>query len=171
MKKICMKRSFTLIEMLIAMSLLSVIMYVMVVLLEQTNRAASGSTAKMKVCEDARLLLDRIQNDITNMDPTTCHSTFGDTTKTIGEMAGSGGNGLRIYTSRPLDADVTFCKVEYSKSGKLLKETVTFYDRQKLDSEGVPSVAKTVETTLLYNVEAFSATYNDSTGIMIISLQ
>lgn len=136
MKKICKKRSFTLIEMLIAMSLLSMVLYSLVLLLDQTEKAMTNGVAKMKVLEDARLVLDRIQNDIQNIDSVSFHSMFGNN-----ELAIQGdGSMIEIYTTRLLNSTPNLCKVQYSLSGHALQESVTFYDCQELDEGSTPQV-------------------------------
>ncbi len=67
-------RRFTLLEMLMAMGLLSLIMYSLLSMLGQTQKAMSIGISKINGSEDARLVLNMIESDLQCIDFNTAES-------------------------------------------------------------------------------------------------
>ncbi len=68
MKKIKSAHCFTLLEMLLAMALLSIIMFTLLSMMTQTQKAVSTGVSKMNASEDARLVLNMMEADLNCMD-------------------------------------------------------------------------------------------------------
>ena len=58
------KRYFTVLEMLIAMGLLSVIMFTLLSMLDQSQNVMTRGVSQLNVVDEARVVLDQIENDI-----------------------------------------------------------------------------------------------------------
>ena len=69
MKKIYAKKQhFTILEMFVSMGLLSVILFALLSMLDQSQKITMIGISKMTVTEEARIVLDQIENDITSID-------------------------------------------------------------------------------------------------------
>ncbi len=70
-KTMKLKRHFTLLEMLLAMGLLSLIMYSLLSMLSQTQKSMTVGVSKMNASEDARLALNMMESDLSCIDYST----------------------------------------------------------------------------------------------------
>ena len=62
------QRSFTILEMLVALGLLSVIMFSLLSMLDQSQKAMEKGVSQMDVMEEARTVLDQIKNHVICVD-------------------------------------------------------------------------------------------------------
>lgn len=141
MKKMILKKHpFTILEILVAMGLLSVIMYSLLSILDQSQKAMSIGVSLMSVTEDARVVLDQIENDITCIDyqnailkdkrPSDDPMTYA-LSQVLDCSSSDDSSDFTIMTSRPGKLS-QFCKVRYFKSGFELIMEVQVYDEANL---------------------------------------
>jgi len=139
------KRSFTLIEMLVAMGLLSILVYAMVSLLDQTQKAMSAGVGQMEVTEDAQFVMDRIARDVQNRIPLSKRAAWTSNRTTAVDVADE--NTLVIITTR-IKKKAEYCKVTY--------QWESAYTDKALDGIGDATSKKT------YNVLTETVDYLDS---------
>lgn len=155
-KMILKKRRFTVLEMMVSMGLLSVIMFALLSMLDQSQRAMTTGVSKMEVTEEARIVLDQLENDITCVDYLSADKKLRDMSEThrisnlkTDVLSVKSDGAFVVHTSRPGKLP-RFCKVIYELDGYELKMNVWTYD----DKEN--SFKKEDERILLTNVLKFN---------------
>ncbi len=158
------KKYFTVLEMLTAMSLLSVIMYALLSMLDQSQSAMNKGMSRLSVTDEARSVLDQIENDITcvayqdalEKDSHNVSSMQDHVLKTTA-------NGFQVYTSRPGRLPL-LCKVSYEKAGNnLVVKTSTFDEGD--GSWKAPANEPAGGRILLTNVLAFEVRMDRYSGL------
>lgn len=158
MKKNLLKiRAFTILELLVAMGLLSVIMFALTEMLDQSQKSMRLGVSKMDVVEEARIVLDQIENDITCLDYKSAvekakrpeddpldfamNNTF---------VVTKNGSTVQFYTTRA-GRMPRFCQVkyEYNSTKYTLGMSIQTYD----ESNG--TWRKEADRILLTNVQDF----------------
>lgn len=144
-------RHFTVLEMLISMGLLSVIVFTLLSMLDQSQTAMNKGVSQLDVIEEARIVLDQIENDITCIDYENAiakdsHDVEDPRTDVLKVV--NSGNSFTVYTTRAGKLP-RFCKVSYKKSGYKLLMDIETYD----ESDG--SFRQEPTRTLLTNVLGF----------------
>lgn len=149
------KKYFTVLEMLIAMGLLSVIMFSLLSMLDQSQKAMSKGMSRLNVTDEARIVLDQIENDITCIDYKNAllkdaHNVSHPQDDVLKKTA----RGFSIYTTRPGRLPL-LCKISYEKEGyKLVVKTKTYDEKKK--SWVTPENEDENGRILLTNVLAFN---------------
>lgn len=143
------KYAFTLLEMLMAMSLLSFILLALVTMLGQTQKAMTTGSNKMDACERGRMALDLMDTDLSSID----FKTFYDEGLS-GSAFTNNSSGFTVYVTRPGSVS-QFSKVEYFLDGTNLKVSI-----EKIGGTGSDSTEK----ILLEGVESFKVTAFDADG-------
>ncbi|MBE6407633.1 MAG: hypothetical protein E7038_03405 [Lentisphaerae bacterium] len=148
--KIC---RFTILEMLVAMGLLSVIMFALLSMLDQSQKAMTKGVSQMDVVEEARAVLDQIENDVTCVDYKNAvekdRRSNDPLQFALNNVLVTKDGSLELYTTRAGRLP-RFCKVLYRKSGhNLIMETKTY-------DEKYHSWVEETDRTLLTNVLAFN---------------
>lgn len=162
MKKTTLKKhQFTILEILVAMGLLSVIMYSLLSILDQSQKAMSVGVSLMSVTEDARVVLDQLENDITCIDyqsailkdkrPNDDPMTYA-LNKVLDCSSADDSSDFTVLTSRPGKLS-QFCKVRYFKSGYELRMKIQVYDEANL------AWGPEKEQVLLDNVMDFNVSF------------
>ncbi len=123
------RQNFTVLEMLVAMALLSIILYSLVMMLDQTQKTMEVGLNKITVAEQARLILDMMENDLNTVDIKTT-KTFGDETVgwlEVGKVSShkgafsinsadskgiAGGEAFRVFSTRTSTIPM-FCMITY----------------------------------------------------------
>lgn len=144
------KRSFTVVEMMVALILFSVIMFVLLSLMTQAQNIMRRGVSKANVFEDAMIVLNRIGDDLSCADFTleTEEAYFKNGTPHLSTLEVEP-NKCTILTRR-YDGTSMLCKVEYVLQSNSLRERVYNFDKDENDFEITPSS----EQTLLENVVA-----------------
>ena len=115
------KQSFTLIEMLVAMALLSLIMFALVSLMDQTQKAMSQGVSQMEASEDVQIAMDRIERDLSNLLVLSKRKAW-ESNNAATITAGDGK--LVVYTMR-LKKKPEYCKVTYEWKERFTDNTLT----------------------------------------------
>lgn len=148
------KRYFTVLEMLIAMGLLSVIMFTLLSMLDQSQNVMTRGVSQLNVVDEARVVLDQIENDITCVDYKNAKLKGNKVTDPKEHVLVKTTNGFMVYTSRPGRLPL-LCQVTYKKVGyKLVVETWTYDEKSKTWVR--PENEDDNGRTLLTNVLAFN---------------
>ena len=149
------KRYFTVLEMLIAMGLLSVIMFTLLSMLDQSQNVMTRGVSQLNVVDEARVVLDQIENDITCVDYKNAKlKDSHNVTHLQEDVLVKTSRGFMVYTSRPGRLPL-LCKVSYEKEGyKLVVKTKTYDEKNK--SWVTPENEDDNGRTLLTNVLAFN---------------
>lgn len=124
------KKYFTVLEMLIAMGLLSVIMFTLLSMLDQSQKAMTKGVSRLNVVEEARVVLDQIENDITCVDY--AEAVLKDPLRVKKPQddvlfVANGGESLTVYTTRTGSLPI-LCRVTYEKRGYNLHVITKEYD-------------------------------------------
>lgn len=149
------KRYFTVLEMLIAMGLLSVIMFTLLSMLDQSQNVMTRGVSQLNVVDEARVVLDQIENDITCVDYKNAKlKDSHNVTHPQEDVLVKTSRGFMVYTSRPGRLPL-LCKISYEKEGyKLVVKTKTYDEKNK--SWVTPENEDDNGRTLLTNVLAFN---------------
>lgn len=149
------KRYFTVLEMLIAMGLLSVIMFTLLSMLDQSQNVMTRGVSQLNVVDEARVVLDQIENDITCVDYKNAKlKDSHNVSRPQEDVLVKTSRGFMVYTSRPGRLPL-LCKISYEKVGyKLVVKTKTYDEKNK--SWVTPENEDDNGRTLLTNVLAFN---------------
>ena len=149
------KRYFTVLEMLIAMGLLSVIMFTLLSMLDQSQNVMTRGVSQLNVVDEARVVLDQIENDITCVDYKNAKlKDSHNVTHPQEDVLVKTSRGFMVYTSRPGRLPL-LCRISYEKVGyKLVVKTKTYDEKNK--SWVTPENEDDNGRTLLTNVLAFN---------------
>lgn len=149
------KRYFTVLEMLIAMGLLSVIMFTLLSMLDQSQNVMTRGVSQLNVVDEARVVLDQIENDITCVDYKNAKlKDSHNVTNPREQVLVKTDKGFMVYTSRPGRLPL-LCKVIYEKNGyNLIAKTKTYDEEHK--SWVTPENEDEEGRILLTNVLAFN---------------
>ena len=143
------KQSFTLIEMLVAMALLSLIMFALVSLMDQTQKAMSQGVSQMEASEDVQIAMDRIERDLSNLLVLSKRKAW-ESNNAATITAGDGK--LVVYTMR-LKKKPECCKVTYEWKESFTDNTLT----------GIQDTdARTTHNVLVETVDYLNATNGQS---------
>lgn len=116
-KKRDTKHPFTVLELLIAMSLLSIMVYSLTLLMNQSQRAMSLGVGKMDAFEELRLALDQMENDLNSINISSWEKhpdNLDENGKIITPaFTTSGSDSFTVYANRP-GVIPQLCKITYS---------------------------------------------------------
>ncbi len=142
---------FTVLEMMMAMTLLAIVMFVLISIMDQSQKIVTSGISKINVFEDARSVLDLIENDFAcvEFNPGAWGTSPDDADESIRIPSSSE---ITLYTYRS-DVITQLCKVSYKFSGSLLKEEKRVWDQSLNNGEGDWSGIET--RNLLINVGNF----------------
>lgn len=123
---------FTVLEMLIAMGLLSVIMFALLSMLDQSQKAMTRGVSQLNVVDEARVVLDQIENDITCVDYKNAKlKDSHNVSHPQDDVLKKTSKGFIVYTTRPGRLPL-LCKVTYEKNNhELVVKTMTYDEKSK----------------------------------------
>lgn len=166
--KLLNQRSFTILEMLVALGLLSVIMFSLLSMLDQSQKAMEKGVSQMDVMEEARTVLDQIENHVICVDykgavekdaiPKGRNPRQFALYDVLKEQEGPNGK-LEIYTTQTGRLPRS-SKITYKKSGyRLIMESSTYDEK---DNAWRPEATRTLLTNVLaFNVKIERYDEND----------
>lgn len=146
-----LKRSFTVVEMMVALILFSVIMFILLSLMTQSQNIMQRGVSKANAFEDAMLVLNRIGDDLACADfSLETSEAYLDTDGDIQFSTLSVQENKCTILTRRYEGTSVLCKVEYKLNDCKLVERVYKFDTGKNDFYNTPASTE----TLLDNVVA-----------------
>lgn len=155
-KKVSSRHPFTILEMIVATGLLSVILFTLLSMLDISQKTMERGVSTLGVMDEARAVLDMIESHVTCVDYASYIEKNPENQSSTTNLADSvlfttsRGNKLTVFTTQAGRLP-RFCKVVYELDDNDLIMKVQRYNEQGHELEKPPSV----ERTLLTNVVSF----------------
>lgn len=164
-KKVSSRHPFTILEMIVATGLLSVILFTLLSMLDISQKTMERGVSTLGVMDEARAVLDMIESHVTCVDYASYIEKNPENQTSTTNLADSvlfakGNKSLTVFTTQAGRLP-RFCKVVYELDGNDLIMKVYCYDEQEHSLEGSPSV----ERTLLTNVYSFKVNIEKYTDL------
>lgn len=157
------KRCFTVVEMMVALTLFSVIMFILLSLMTQSQNIMQRGTSKANVYEDAMMILNRMGDDLTCADfSLETDDAYLDSEGYVQfSTIAAEPNKCTILTRR-YEGTSILCKVEYELTDNKLRERVYKFDTSRNDFSNTPSSNETLlDNVVAFDVIASNRTYEE----------
>lgn len=168
-KKIRKRRPFTVLEMLVSMALLSIIVYSLSLLMNQSQKAMNLGVSKMDAFEELSMALDQMEDSLNNIDVKSWR-----TSKDAGEKVGDkelqssalicGNDSFTVYVTRQKEQGPELHEIRYSlvkiedEHGETLSpglKNLNVFERKVGGDPGSPDDDNNEGDTILTNVKDF----------------
>lgn len=153
------KNYFTVVEMMVALILFSVIMFILLSLMTQSQNIMQRGTSKANVFEDAMMVLNRMGDDLTCADfSLETSAEYLDSDGKIRFSAITSEPSKCTILTRRYEGTSMLCKVEYEVKNNRLVERVYKFESSRNDFSNEPAS----EEELLDNIVAFDVIASDA---------